>query len=831
MDWQLLCLCGRKIALKNFKYKVLISILVFILVAVVTIVLTRVTEEERSGKTVMTEAALPIVYMVSESGTSFNPLHGYVANVDESMLHECITPLPEGRKLTIGIGTYGQKITGISYEIRSLDGEEYLENTTVTDYNIITSGTATQGDNVTGQMGERIEAVLNIKNLLKDDTEYMMKINVSTDKETASYYTRIILGDGLSLDEKLDYVLHFSEVTYDDEAIKEIIPKLETNSSGDNTNLGHVNIHSKLSQVGWGSLSPEYYGDVWPTVVEIQGNTADIRLDYQVSTQAARGIDIYDVTEFFRIRRADAETTYVLGYDRYVDQVFDGLDDLNDSGRIYLGITSGLDDGQLTSDTTGRVTCFVRRGELWSYNAKSNQFVQIFTFADDDSQYDSVRETYGQHGIKVLSVNSDGSVSFVVYGYMNRGSHEGRIGISVCQYDAEKNSVDEILYVPRNDIYEVIEKDVETLAYLNGDGRFFMYQGGSIYSIYYDTKEYMVVSSQVIEDSCFFSEKYSMFVYQEGTDAYKCDAVDIIYLDTGETDMIEAEASEYIKTLGLIDGNIIYGRIDKSDVTLNEEGESIYPMYRLEIADGSLNVIKDYEKNNLRVMGIETDSNKIVIKRCLLQEDGSLEETGDDQLMSTTVTSDDTLTTKQVATQVRQKELYIMLTVAVPSADAAKVVYPKSVSFNGEAEMYMSEVVQINEYYRVYGMGELMLMTKNLGEAIVRADELAGVVVSTDGAIVWNRYKKNTATVALNENYRLSAGVRISGVSLDEALYYIDAGKVLKAKVGDEYAVIYAYDKNNVSYMTESGSIMNTRAEMEAAIQESGRVIYVCDVE
>ena len=156
--------------------------MVFILVAVVTIVLTRVTEEERSGKTVMTEAVLPIVYMVSESGTSFNPLHGYVTNVDESMLHECITPLPEGRKLTIGIGTYGQKITGISYEIRSLDGEEYLENTTVTDYNIITSGTATQGDNVTGQMGERIEAVLNIKNLLKDDTEYMMKINVSTDK-------------------------------------------------------------------------------------------------------------------------------------------------------------------------------------------------------------------------------------------------------------------------------------------------------------------------------------------------------------------------------------------------------------------------------------------------------------------------------------------------------------------------------------------------------------------------------------------------------------------------------------------------------------------------
>ena len=108
---------------------------------------------------------------------------------------------------------------------------------------------------------------------------------------------------------------------------------------------------------------------------------------------------------------------------------------------------------------------------------------------------------------KVLSVNADGAESFVVYGYMNRGSHEGQMGISVCQYDAGKNTVDEILYVPRNDIYEVIEKDVETLAYLNGDGRFFMYQGGRIYSIYYDTKEYRVVSSQVIAESCLFSAK------------------------------------------------------------------------------------------------------------------------------------------------------------------------------------------------------------------------------------------------------------------------------------------------------------------------------------
>lgn len=822
----------KEITLKNFKYKVLISILVFVAVAVITIVLTRATDEIRQSKENMSAATLPVVYMISEGGQEFNLLHGYVSNIDESMLHECITPLPEGRKLRIGIGTYGQKITGISYEIRSLDGSEYIENTTVTDYQTVSNANDENGNgsyetndaNVTGNMGERVEAVLNIKNLLEAETEYMMKITVSTEKKTASYYTRIVLGDGLNLDDKLSYVIHFSNVTYDEEAINEIIPKLEPNSSGDNTNLGHVNIHSKLSQVGWGALQPQYYGKIWPMVVEIQGNTADIRLDYRVSTPAARGLDIYDVKEFFRIRRADADTTYVLGYDRYVDQIFDGLEDLNDSGRIYLGITSGLEQLQMTSDSTGRVTCFVRGGELWSYNSKTNQFVQLFTFADDDSAYDSVREAYQEHGIKILSVDSDGNVGYVVYGYMNRGSHEGEMGVSVCSYNAEKNIVEEILYIPRNEIYDVIKKDVEVLTYLNNEGRFFMYQGGSIYSVHYDTKEYMVVSSQVVEDSCLFSEKYSIFAYQEGDDENHSEAVKIIYLDTGETAEIAAADTEYIKALGLIDGNIIYGRARKTEINAK------YPMYRIEIVNGSLETIKDYEKSGVRVMDVTADSNKIIIKRAEINDDGSLTDMADDQLLSTTMTPDGILTTRQVATDVRQKELYIILTVSVPSSDDTKVIYPKSIIFNGEAQLYMSEVTRKNNYYRAYSMGELSLLTVNPAEAIAQADEQAGVVVAPSGCIIWDRYKTNTAKISVPDSYKLEQVMDITGVSLDEALYYIHKGYALNVITEDESMLVYAYDKSNVAYVSGENSFSIAKTELEKLTNLKNTVILVCNI-
>ena len=36
------------------------------------------------------------------------------------------------------------------------------------------------------------------------------------------------------------------------------------------------------------------------------------------------------------------------------------------------------------------------------------------------------RENYGEHDIKIVGVDEVGSVDYIVYGYMNRGIHEGK---------------------------------------------------------------------------------------------------------------------------------------------------------------------------------------------------------------------------------------------------------------------------------------------------------------------------------------------------------------------------------------------------------------------
>ena len=78
----------------------------------------------------------------------------------------------------------------------------------------------------------------------------------------------------------------------------------------------------------------------------------------------------------------------------------------------------------------------------------------LFRFLDGNN-WDE-RTIYRQYGIRILNVDEGGNVQFMVYGYMNRGKHEGQVGIVVYGYNASLNTVEEMLYIPYDKTYEVL---------------------------------------------------------------------------------------------------------------------------------------------------------------------------------------------------------------------------------------------------------------------------------------------------------------------------------------------------------------------------------------
>ena len=108
--------------------------------------------------------------------------------------------------------------------------------------------------------------------------------------------------------------------------------------------------------------------------------------------------------------------------------------------KILLGIDG--EDVPMMESEDGNIVVFEVANKLCSYNVSAGKLAVLFSFYDDENK--DTRAIFGGHGIKILSVNEGGNVEFAVYGYMNRGRHEGQTGISVYYYDSTVNT--EIFY-------------------------------------------------------------------------------------------------------------------------------------------------------------------------------------------------------------------------------------------------------------------------------------------------------------------------------------------------------------------------------------------------
>ena len=100
---------------------------------------------------------------------------------------------------------------------------------------------------------------------------------------------------------------------------------------------------------------------------------------------------------------------------------------------------------------------FVRNGNLWYYDLHSEKLNQVFSFVQDSTDY--IRDYYDQHNIRIINIDNDGNIDFVVYGYMNCGDYEGRVGIILYSYDVKKNQINERIYLPLETSYQQLKED------------------------------------------------------------------------------------------------------------------------------------------------------------------------------------------------------------------------------------------------------------------------------------------------------------------------------------------------------------------------------------
>ncbi|MBD5514680.1 MAG: hypothetical protein HDR06_08505 [Lachnospiraceae bacterium] len=705
--------------------------------------------------TEMGEASYPIISM-SVDGYDVNSLHGYAESMDSAYLRGTLQPVGSDRKIDVHMDTYGRDIAGIAFEVRSLNGDRLVESTEVEEYE---------------QSDTRIDFNITLKDLIENNTEYMLVFLITpTENEPIRYYTRIVLGDSLHVQEKLDYIKDFHERTFDKEAAAELTKYLESNSEGDNSTFHKVTIHSSFNQVTWGELPVHKIAEPDIMIRELTEQTGSFSMEYLASIREGRETKYYRVGEFYRIRYTP-DRMYLLDYEREMDQIFDEEADIYINNKIVLGIAG--DEVQMSESDGGNVFAFTVADKLYSYNVTDNKLIRLFSFYGNTEGMDDARNIYNQHDIQILAVDETGNVTFLVYGYMNRGRHEGNVGVAVYYYNSMTNTVEELVYIPYDRSYELLKTDIGQLSYVNKSGIYYFILSGSVYAVDLKSQEYEVVVSGLREDGYHVSESNKMLVWQAGTQLHASNELMLMNLNTQEQTAIRAGQGEYISVLGFMEEDLIYGLARQQDIAVSNAGIETYPMYCVRIQGDDGKVLKSYRKDDIYVVGSSVEENQITLTRVMWDEENeNYVPTSDDQIMSTEQIKTGSNMIGYVVTENYETICQIEVKNEIDGR-GLQHLSPKEVLFEGNRAIEMPEVQNREPLYYVYAKNGVEGIYENPGRAVEQAYRLAGSVVDDDGEYIWRRVTRSTRNqiMAITED-EMSETRSSLAVCLDTILKY-----------------------------------------------------------
>ncbi len=834
--------------------KAILKTVVFLLTFVAALVLISgiMNQGNQNMTAEMAGATLPVISM-EKDGILYNELHGYVSPMETAYQRETITELGEDRELSFVIDTYGTALKSIDMEVRSTDGSRLIENGPVRD---ITVGEG------------QVRAGIALKDLIERDKEYALVILLDIGREEpVRYYTRVVWSSRTKALEKLQFVQYFHDTLYSKELARQenIAVYLESNASGDNTTFHKVNIHSSFQQITWGDLEVREVLAPKIRVTDLARQTGSLVLDFMVSTGSGKDTVYYMVEEYFRVRLIEgAARMYLLDYERTMTQIPDVKKGICANDKILLGI--GDENMPIVENEDGNVVVFQAAGRLCSYNANTKRIAVLFSFYDEENA--DARALYPQHNMKVWNVDEGGNVNFAVYGYMNRGTHEGEVGILICSYDSTMNMVEEVLFIPYTKSESLLEREMEQLMYLNWDGQLYFTLDQTVYCVSLGERSVRKLVTVAQDGGLRVSDDHRTIVWQQGSDIYHSDSLAILDLTAGRKQEVSAPEGDTVMPLGFIGEDIIYGLAHLEDVTVDLGGKVFFPMYQVNICNLEGKILKESGSPGMYFTDCSVLENQITLGRVSREEDGTYREVDAEHIMSNAVAESSKNQLVVAAVDVFEKYVQIQTRGEI-DVQNLQVLIPREVVYEGSRSLSLEKEGALDRYYvyTAYGVSDICLTP---AAAVNAAYAKNGVVTDESGTPIWirsNRVTKNqimaikadavseersslavcldtilsyeevdrncqslldqgkTAAEILRDNLEETRILDLSGCSLDAVLYYVNRDIPVLAILEDGEAVlITGFNQYNIVLMEPSSGRLYQKGLNDSArwFEENG---------
>ena len=767
-------------------------------------------------------ATLPRVYF-SVDGYGINPMNGYVDEMDLSTVRDAITPV-NGNQLAMNVEAEGRKVSSLDYEVCTLNGKTKLYENHIAEVK----------DQVTLTFEENIL-----------DQERLMIVTLHSDEGDIYYYTRVVTPTDFNVTQCLDYVYNYHENALAKRENVGVGAALNPNDEGDNTTFAHVNINSNYDQVTWGELEPQVTGGERWKIVETNQTYTSVLLEYEVSCKGEENeTDLYTVKEFFRVRMV-AGTMYLLNYDRTMEQIFDGSRQVLNEKGVLLGIVPS--DVEYMVNSEGNIVAFVQANELWNYNRDKDEMSLLFSFRDAENA--DVRNKVSDHSIRILGMDKAGNTTFAVTGYMNRGSHEGQVGINIFYYNIETNSIEEKAFISSNKTAAVAEKELGRFSYYSTKQNYlYLLVDGTLYEIDVEKNLDEPVVSDLKERQYATSESGQWLAYQLGDSVDTSAQVVVKNLYNGEEHTVDAGGGECIVPLGFVGNDFVYGLARQDEVGETVGGELAVPMYQIEIRDSKNEIIKTYEAGTDYVLDAQIDDGMITLNRA--KKNGNVYvATNADYIASNEEKEKSNIMLESYVTELKETQMRLTFVDGITDKNA-KVLKPKQV-LNDDPAIPSFDGEDTENVYYVYGLGRLQGIYKKAGTAIRKADSVSGVVIASNGQYVWergNRYlvysiqgqealleslqsKLKTEESAFDLINEMSdgRGLELTGCSTEQMLYLINKGTpVVGIRSGESPLILTGYDESNVTYIdVSSGQQQSVPIEQMDQMMQNGGKVYI----
>ena len=823
------------------KRVITVVVLLLVFIAALTgfsIILNQGTDDMTAD---MGSAKLPVISF-EESGYSVNPLAGYTQEMDIPTMRDQILPISVGTSVTADIQGYQGKIHSFKYEIMTLDGKDVLKSETISEVS----------NTVKLELGDSIS----------DGKEKVLRITLVTEnEEKIYYYMRVIRAAEFNVQQCLEFAEYFHKTAMEEGSIAELEDYYSTDGAPEGNGLQRVILASDLKNIGWRDLKVQTVGDIIWEIKESNETYTSVMLKYQVKAgEEEKQGDFYHVTEFFKVRflrgRASLES-----YERTMNEVFEGKEKNFSKNGVLLGLTD--DNVSYVTNEKGDHISFVQEREVWHYDKEENRISLLFSFADAEN--DDIRNYKDDHAVRILDMDGKGNTVFAVYGYMNRGEHEGQTGAAIYYYNIEDGYVQEKAFISSRNSGAIVQQRLSNLTYYNKTSNtLYAVFEGTLYRINLKTQEKEVIQEHLKEGQYVFSANGKYVAYQKNGNLKDADCIEVWNLEKEKSFLVEVPQEELIRPLGFVKEDIVYGVGRESDAGKDAAGEEVIPFYKLEIRNGKNEVVKSYQVDGIYIRDAWVADNMITMERAVKNGNG-YKNTTQDSITNNEEKKEKEIQLEKLSSKAKGFQMRLTDKNGVKDRNP-KLLKPKQMLFE-RAVMIDFEKAELEGSYYVYGLGKLQGIYDKAGIAIGKADTVRGVVVTSNQTKMWERgnrmlsyqiedisplavnpgesslsaclrqmfsyeqqnvnvqaeLSKGKSVLDLLGEYSGGEAVDLTGCTLEQLCYLVGKGTPVLAMTGMDRAILLTgYSEDSFTYIDPSSGKKVTAEEKEVKKMTAG---------